>query len=374
MKNWPASVRYSFFILSIILTLYALVEARIFLYPIALGILFAYLLYPIANFLEQNNFPRIVANLISIILGLALVTGAFFFIYKQISGFLEEFPVFKAKALENIDVLETQLGKLFGVEDFRLLDFLRQRVVGLFEAGSTFLNKAFQTTAGTLFRILMLPVFIFLFLYYRTKFAYFILKLVPHEKRFLTITVLREVSRVTSRYMGGMTTVVIILCIVNSLGFLLIGLDFAIVLGVIAALFNFIPYFGTVIGYSVPFGFALLTGDNLYLALQVVIQFVLVQFSENNILTPNIVGGSVKLNPFIIILGLIASALIWGIPGMFIVVPFLAVMRIIASHVDHLHPIAFLLGTGGTRRHAITGENIKRFIKTLKNKMKNKRN
>ena len=86
-------------------------------------------------------------------------------------------------------------------------------------------------------------------------------------------------------------------------------------------------------------------------------------YGNDHILTPNIVGSYVKLNPFIIILGIIAGGLVWGIPGMFIVVPVLAAFRIIFANIDSLKPYGYLLGTGGTRKHALTGENIRRFMK-----------
>ena len=98
----------------------------------------------------------------------------------------------------------------------------------MFDAGSNVFNKAFTATTGTLFRLGILPVFIFMFLYYRTKFAWFIMKIVPREKQMLTLNVLREASKVASRYMGGIFTVVFVLCIINSLGLYLVGIRYAI--------------------------------------------------------------------------------------------------------------------------------------------------
>ena len=104
----------------------------------------------------------------------------------------------------------------------------------------------------------------------------------------------------------------------------------------------------------------LTTNDPLHYALQVFILFVIIQFTENNILTPNIVGGNVRINPFFIIVGLVLGGLIWGIPGMLIIVPFLAIVRIILNHIDGLKPYAFLLGPKGTGKHSITMKKIKR--------------
>ncbi len=366
LKQYPAAVRFSFIMLSIVLFFYILIIAKLFLYPIALAVLFSYLLFPLANFLEKHRIPRIIAILLCIIILFSIMSGALLVIYRRVGVFVSDFPSFRTKALSNIDLMESRIEDIFGISDLSIVDFIRNRVAMLFDAGNDFFNRFFTATAGTLFRFGILPVFIFMLLYYRTKFAYFILKLAGPQKRMLAIRVLREVSKVASRYMGGIFTVVFVMCLLNSLGFILIGLRYAIVLGVMAAMFSFIPHFGSIIGYSIPFAFALLTGDPPSMALRVLLILLVVQFLEHNILTPNIVGSYVKLNPFIIILGIIAGGMVWGIPGMFIVVPVLAVFRIIFINIDSLKPYGYLLGTGGTRRHALTGENIRKFMKRFR--------
>ncbi len=368
--RFPSVQKFSFFLLSVILAFYILIKAKLFLYPIALALLFSYLLYPLTNRLEKNRFPRILAILISIILLLTVITSAGFFIYSRAAVFVNDFPDFRLQAIARVDILEKNIMAFFNITELQLADFLRARVDNLFDMGSNLINRAFTATTGTLFRLAILPVFIFMFLYYRTKFAWFILKLVPNEKQVLALNVLRDVSKVASRYMGGMFTVVFVLCMINSAGLLLVGMKYAVTLGVIAALFNFIPYFGTIIGYSIPFAFAVFMSDSAELPLKVLLVFVIVQFTENNILTPNIVGNYVKINPFMIILGVIAGGMVWGIPGMFVVIPFLAMIRIISEQVPALHPWVYLLGTGGARRYAITGENIRRYLKRLKNSRK----
>lgn len=370
MNKYPLSVKITYVLLSIILFVFAIIQAREFLYPIVLGLLFGYLLYPIACFFEKKGMPRILANILSILIFLIVVASALIFLYKQAGSFIDDFPFYKQKALRNIDRLESELENQFGLSDLRLVELIRLRVKSLFEAGSNVFNNAFQNTAGTLFRLAVLPVYIFLFLFYRTKFALFILKIVPKEKRIIAIHVLRDYSHVVSRYMGGMSSVVLILAVLNSTGLLIVGIEHAIVFGIISALFNFIPYFGTLMGGSIPFIFAVLTGESPLLAFHVLILFIIIQFIENNILTPNIVGNSLRLNPMVIIVGIIAGGMVWGIPGMFAIVPILAMLNILAENVVTLHPYAFLLGIRGTRKHAITVENIRGFFRNFKNRSK----
>ncbi len=366
VNKYPLTIRISFLLLALILFFYAVIAAKDFLYPIVLGVLFGYLLYPAARLFEKIGIPRILSNLLSILLFLLFVGAGLFFIYKQVGGFIDDFPVYKIKALANIDRLESTIEKNFGVKNLRLVDFIRFRVRHLFDVGNTMVNKAFTNTAGTVFRLAILPVFMFLFLFYRTKLAIFILKLVPPENKRSAIWVLKEFASVVPSYMGGVSTVVLILAVINSTGLLIVGVDHAIVFGVISAICNFIPYFGTLIGGFFPVIFTLLTGDSFMLPARVIAFFAIVQFIENNILTPNIVGNSLRLNPMVIILGIIGGGMVWGIPGMFVIVPLLAMVNIIGEHFTKLQPFSYLLGIKGARKHSITIANIRRFFNRMK--------
>ncbi len=364
-KN-PLYLKFTYVLLLIILFFYAIIQAKDFLYPIVLGVLFGYLVYPIANFFEKKGLPRIPASLIGIAFFVFIVGFALVSIYNQAGNLLDNLPLYKQKALSNIDAMETFIEQEFGLADLRLTDFLRTRVKHLFEVGNVAMNSLFSNITGTLFRLAILPIYMFLFLYYRTKLAYFIMKMVVKENRPIAVDVLNRFASVVPRYMGGVSTVVVILMILNSVGLYYIGFEHPLIFGVVSGLFAFIPYFGILIGGIFPVGFALLTGDTPFFAVQVTIFFLIVNSLENNILTPNIVGSSLRLNPMMIILGIVGAGMVWGIPGMFSIVPLMAMFNIMAEAAPKLHAYSFLLGETGTRKHAITGENIRRFVNTVK--------
>lgn len=352
------SYQFAFFIMSTFLLLYGMIVAKDFLYPIAFGILLSYLLYPIANFLEKKGLPRILSILISIIFAALIVTGITIFIIKRINAFSDDLPLFREKAAQNIRLLEEAIRNAIGIPDYITDKFINRRIFDL----SSKSEEIFSATTGTIFAVGMQPVYIFLFLYYRTKFAYFILKVVGKEKRLITIRVLKEISTVVTRYMLGVTTVVLILCVFNSAGYLIIGLKYPFLLGIVSAVFSFIPYFGNFIGGAFPFLFALLTQDSYVYSLRILVFVFIVHFLENNVLSPNIVGNNIRINPFFIILGLILGAMIWGIPGMLVIIPFLAMLKIIISNIPGLEPYSYLLGTSGTKKHALTVQNIRKYL------------
>ncbi len=358
-QKYPFIVRYTFILASLFLTIYGIIIAKDLLYPMAFGMLLSYLFLPLANFLEKHRFPRILANLITILVAVALLFFTFFFIYKLFASLMEDFPALRSKALSNIDALVGSIESKFGITDDKFEIALKETVSGIFDLSRQSFNTVLSATTNTLFAIGILPVYIFLFLYYRTKFAIFILKLVPKDKKFLTVKILKDISHIASSYMWGVSTVVFILCFVNSFGLYIIGMKYALVLGVISALCNFIPYFGTLIGAAVAFLFALLTGDNPLLAFRIIGLFAVIQFLENNILTPNIVGYNVKINPFFIIISLIVAGTVWGIAGMLVIIPVLAMLKIVITNIDSLQPFAFLLDNRGTKKHSLTFKKIK---------------
>ncbi len=356
------SYRITFFLITVFLILYGIILARDFLYPLTFGMLLSYLLYPIANFLEKKGLPRILAIIISLLIAISVLAFLVLLFVKRINLFSDNLSNFREKAIGNLKLLETALKNTIGIPDYITDKFINNRFLDLKIKS----EKIFSATTGTLFMIGMQPVYIFLFLYYRTKFAYFILKIVGKENRLTTVKVLKEISTVVTRYMLGVTTVVLILCIFNSLGYLILGLEYPVIMGIISAVFSFIPYFGNFIGGLFPFLYALLTQDSPIYSLRILIFVLIVHFVENNILSPNIVGNNVRINPFFIILGLILGAMIWGVPGMLVVIPFLAMFKIVIKNVPGLQAYSFLLGTKGTKKHALTVENIKIFLKRRK--------
>jgi predicted PurR-regulated permease PerM len=351
--------KVTYILLSVILFLYGLIAIRNFLYPIAFGFLLAYLVLPIANWLEKKGLPRVLANFITIISALAIIVNLILFVSGKIVGFAHNMGPLLDKAIKNLSEMISRLGQNFGFDADTVKSIIEEQSESFLVTSGDFFQEVFSATTSTAVVIGLMPVYIFLFLYYRTKFAYFLLKIVPPARKPEMVIIMRQISKVAARYMGGVLIVVMILMVLNSLGLWIIGIKHPIPLGIISALFNFIPYFGTLVGGAVPLLYAFLIENDPVLVFRVIIMFIIIQFLENNILTPNIVGGNVKINPFFIITGLVGASMIWGIPGMLLIVPFLAIIRIIFSHIEPLKPWAYLLGQEGTAKHAINLKNLR---------------
>jgi len=222
------------------------------------------------------------------------------------------------------------------------------------------LSNIAKGASGTIEAMLFIPIFTFFMLFFRDRGKIFVLKLAEKGNSKLTETVLEKISKVTIKYIVGLMTVVLILGVSHSIALSIIGVKYAIPLAILAALFSFIPYFGTLVSALVPITFSLILSPNPYQPLFIVIYFIIITFVDHNILTPSITGGNVNLNPLATIIGLIISAHIWGIPGMIIIVPTLAVIKIVCDSVDGLEPYGYILGV---KEHGFDFGKIKRIFK-----------
>lgn len=334
-------IRLCLVILTLIAGFAVLVIGRDFIYPVFLAILLAYLVYPLLKFIERFISHRIIATLLSVIISLVVVGGFIFFLYEQFSIFLEDLPILRDNARENVMALQLYLDRNTPL-DFDAENTLIQGVLNSIGQGNTVVREVFNATTGTLVGLGLQPVYVYFLLYYRNHFREFLFKVVPTDYHDTLKDILKDISAVTNNYVSGVFIVVLILCFLNSIGLLIIGLDYAIMFGVLSAIMNFIPYFGTLIGAAFPLLYTL-ASDEPGNAISVLILFGIIQFTENNILTPNITGGRVAINPLITIFTIIIGSLAWGIPGMFLFVPFVGMFKVVCDHVEPLKPVAFLI-------------------------------
>ncbi|MDX1627344.1 MAG: AI-2E family transporter [Fulvivirga sp.] len=327
-------VKASIVTLALLATGAVLVIGRDFIYPVCLAILFSYLIYPLTSFLENYISSKILATLLSVILGVIVIAGAFFFIYLQLSDFLKDFSQLKAQANENFNRFNDSIPILFDSQ--KNLNTAIQNILG---AQENFLAKVLNATTGTLIGLGIQPVYVYFMLYYRKHFEEFIYNITNSNYHDKVSTILKEIASVTKNYVSGVFIVVLILCFLNSIGLMIIGVKYAVMFGVISAFMNFIPYFGTLIGGAIPLLYTVVSPEPEK-ALGVIILFVIIQFTENNILTPNITGGRVAINPLFTIFTIIIGGLAWGLPGMFIFVPFVGMLKVIFEHIEPLKPVA----------------------------------
>lgn len=367
MKNFSlVKTATVLFIISIVMLV--IILAKNILVPLAVSFLLAYLIYPIVWKLERWGFHRIPAILVVIIMMIIIVSAITLYLSVQVANIQFDINTLKDKVIQGNVTIQARLGEIFGMNVDRVNNYIESAIQNLISTIASGTGSVFTATTTTIFQIFILPVFTFFILFYRTKTAFFILKVTGRTNRRKTITILREVTTVTSSYLAGLLGVVIILAVLNSLGLTIIGVPHALVLGIGAALLNLIPYFGTLLGALIPLIYVLISlPDPWSMALKVAIMFIIVQFLENNIITPNVVGNNVRINALTIIIGLLIGNLIWGIAGMLIIIPYIAILKIIMRNIESLEPYAYLLSSQGLEKHQL---HFRGYFMKLKEKLK----
>lgn len=343
MKNTLVyNVTLRLILIGLIITL--LIVGRPILLPLSFALLFSFLLLPVSSKLEEWRVPRAMAIIISLIIAIAVVAGLLYFFYRQVLMFVNDWPELSKELTNKIETVNLWIHEKFNFTEYEQKTWLNERLTAAGESAGAVALGVFTATSTFIATAALLPIFIFFLTYYRDKFAHFIKLVFKDGKDEHVLSIIQKVASVSQKYIKGVILVIIILSILNSTGFLLFGLRHAILFGVLLAFLNIIPYIGVMLGSILPITMALITEDQISVAIGVAGVCIVVQFLENNFITPNVVGSSVSINPFAAILALTTSALVWGVLGMILVLPFVGMMKVAFDNIDSLKPYGYLIG------------------------------
>lgn len=330
--------------LLIALILAGMVYGRALLIPLLLSAYISMLLVPLCNKLESWKFPPVLATLSALLGALLLLGGLFTLFFTQLSSFAQDLDNVQGRLDTLLGDLNTWISGLIGAETNIGSVFQKQNLIEMVKANSRDITTSLLNTMGNASSIVLLPVFIFLFLLYRDHLTAFVERLYPdHEAGEIRAT-LRDLRRIIQKYILGLLQVIAIMALLGSLALWIIGIKHAIFFGVFAGLMNLIPYLGPLVAALLPIIFALITKDSLIYPLAVFLSFQLIQILEGNFLTPKIVGSSVSLNPMITFLGILIGASIWGVIGMILIIPSLAILKKLFELSPATQPYSFLMG------------------------------
>jgi len=321
-----------------------MILAQNILIPLIIAIFFTFLLLPVSQRLEKWRFPKILAILVSIFFALFIFITLLYLFFGQISSFLNDWPVLEKTLSAKWESLQQFVDDTFKISKTDQQVWLTNKIKENADQGGVLIFGIFSATTSFLASSALIPIYVFFLTLYKEKIKDFIRLISKGKHDNETLLLVHKVSKVSQKYVIGIFLDVIILSVLNSTGFLIIGLPHAILFGVLISMLNIIPYVGVLIGSLLPILMALLTFDTLGYTIAVAGVCILVQFLDNNFITPFVVGGSVSINPLTATIVLIASALIWGIPGMVLCMPLAGMVKVVFDNVDSLKPYGFLLG------------------------------
>jgi predicted PurR-regulated permease PerM len=319
------------------------------LLPIFFAILLGTLLLPASHYLQRKKIPESLCILIPLFLFLLIFFCLLYFLSYQVVHFFDDLPVIK----EKINDLFTSIQRWFKQETKVTItkqnQFLRDLSQNLKNGNSDFLGSTFATLANVISYVVLLPVYTFLLMYYRSTIKQFLISTFKNGSELKVREVILESTDVAQRYVLGLCIETALVFALNAAGFLIIGIKYAVFLALLAALLNLVPYVGMLIANLLCMLVTLVSTDNPAEALWVGVVLLVVQIFDNNIGMPLIVGSKVKINALVTIIGVLVGGALCGIPGMFLAIPGLAVMKVVFDRVPEMESWGILLSDKATK-------------------------
>lgn len=324
--------RLIFFILAAMLLVYFFVLLKGLLVSFILAAFLTYLLNPLVNAMERRGTPRVYAILLAYLALSFLVAGTFLYIIprvvKQLYILEETIPLYIAQTQQVILSVQEQYSVLNIPDGVRQV--IDQRVILLEEYVLQWTRHAVTVLIGLvsyIFKILLAPVLAFYLLKDFDAISKKAIAWLPAKFRGDITGLFKQINQVVVSFIRGYFLVAAIVSVLTAIAMALLGVDFALMLGLIAGVTELIPYFGPVIGAVPAIGIALL--QSKWLALKVAVVFVIIHQLEGNIISPKIMSDKVGLHPLLVIFSLLAGGELYGLLGMVLAVPFAAVLRVV---------------------------------------------
>lgn len=317
---------------------------RSVLVPLAFGLLTAMVLYPFVVRMEQRGFPRALAILVGLLTVLTVFTGIGYLLLWEMRAFLNDLPSLHTKADVDLEFLRAWLMRKLSVSPADQAGWTAQLFGRLPDSlGPLFIRSA-DAVFGMVFNVFIIPVFTALILYDRRSLVNAVVSISGPEMRMRMPSILQRSLHRFSGFILGMVKVYAIVGILNSIGLLLLGVPNAILFGSLTALLTIIPYVGIILSSLLPISVAWMATGDIWSPIGVVVVFTVVQYLEANIIFPRVVGAQLGLNTLASIVIVLAGALLWGVSGMILLLPFVSIAMIIAKDVPEWRPLILLLG------------------------------
>jgi len=339
----PFYVKLSLNLISLSILAVVLILGSNIIVPIFFAILLANLLLPVTRFLAARKFNHTLSILLPVALSVILGVGVIYLMSIQVLHFMDDVPALKERVNEVSDSLQRWIKESTNIPVRRQNQYLNETVDDLKERAPQLVGKTFVSVTSVLIYVVLLPLYTFLILYYRATIKAFLIGVFKNGSAKKVNEVLTESTTIAQQYIAGLLIETTLVFILNTIGFLILGIKYAVFLALLAALLNLIPYVGMLIANVVCILITLVSSASAGDAIWVGVILAAVQFFDNNFGMPLIVGNKVRINALVTIIGVLLGGTLCGIPGMFLAIPALAFLKVVFDNVPELNPWGVLL-------------------------------
>lgn len=344
IKQSPFYTKLAMVLISLIALFYIAVLGKSVLVPLVFGLLFSVMLLPVANFLERGlHLPRSLASLLSVILLVCSLAALLYLVGSQISNLAEDWPQFKQQVMSSVNSLQQWISTKFHIRIKQQMTYVNNATSKLLETGSSVIGTAVVSLSSVLLTLVFILIDTFFLLYYRRLIIRFLVAVFREENSVVVYDIIAQIQSRIRQYILGLLLEMVIVSVACCLALWILGIKYAILLGLITGLFNVIPYIGifTATLLSTLVTFATAGATKILLVIATILGIHLV---DSNVLLPVIVGSKVRINAFITVLGVIIGEAVWGIPGTFLAIPIIAIAKIVFDRIEPLKPWGLLFG------------------------------
>jgi predicted PurR-regulated permease PerM len=353
MKQLPITVRRSIEFIGLFFLATAIGAGSMVIFPLLTAVYFSILLLPVVRFFRRWKLPESVAIVLSLLIFFISIAAVVWFFSSQVSRLIADFPQIKDNVMLHLKDLSDWINSKTNFSTDKQLQILNEQSGKMLNNAGAMITGAAASLSSVFIFIGLLPIYIFLILFYRNLLARFIFMWFPKDDYARVEEGLRETENIIKSYLVGLLIQITYITVLLGGSLLLFGIPHALLIGVIFAILNLIPYIGALFGNIIGVLLTLTSSQELGPVITVLVAIAVVQFLDNNILMPKIVGSKVKINALASIVAVVIGGSIGGVPGMFLSLPTVAVMKIIFDRTDDLKQWGVLLGDSNPTRRQL---------------------
>lgn len=344
MSNLPLTVRRAIELMGLYCLGMIVFIGRDVITPLVMAFFLSIILLPAYRFLRRKRVPEGLSIFLSLLLLIVMLALIVWFFSSQIGRLAADFPQIKTNVKAHLNSLSEWVGQKFGLSAERQTQMISNYNDKLLAWVGGMLGGAAASVSGVLIFIGLLPIYIFLMLFYKNLLLRFVFLWFPKDNHAKVEDVLRESEVIIKSYLIGLLIQITYITVLLGGILLVIGIKHAILIGAIFALLNLIPYVGALVGNLIGVLLTISSTQEVWPIFAVLGTIAFVQFLDNNILMPRIVGSKVKINALATIVGVIVAGALAGVSGMFLSLPVIAVLKIIFDRSESFKQWGVLLG------------------------------
>ena len=341
-ESRPHYHQFSHSLLALAILTTAIYLGQDILVPLAMAGLIAVLLRPVEDQFIRWGMHKVVSISLALFLAIIVVSGITVLLSMQLSDFADDLPKIRQNLNDVFHNIQQWVRREYNVSYRQQNKYLQKAQAQTLDTLQS--SDTLGIITGPLGTLTLVPIYVFLLLYYRTMLLHFVIVLFAEKHTPRIREVLGEVKAVIQSYMVGLLIETSCVAALNSIGLLILGVQYAILLGVMAAILNLIPYIGGLVAIVLTVLVTFSNNPELSVIVGVIGIFLLVQFIDNNVFVPLIVASKVRINALISIVGVLIGGALAGVSGMFLSIPAIAILKVIFDRVDSLRAWGVLLG------------------------------